>query len=990
MKGLVGGIPLALLVAAVANGQAVGKRHAGGPGTVIGGPSGEDGGNSAGIGFDSTYSSTVNEAYKDDHSFDLKNHVVTPPYPAMPGFRKRGDRGGVAIGGPSGNDGGNSADIEFDSDYSSAVNEAYKDDHSFDLENHIVTPPVPPIAGFRKRGDRGGTAIGGPSGNDGGNSADVDFKSLYSSAVSESYEDDHSWDIDNKIITPPAPPMPGFRKRGHGGGTAIGGPSGADEGNSAGIGLNSKYSSTVTESYKDDHSVDIKNHIVTPPPPPFGHPGFRKRGGRGGIAIGGPSGDDGGNSADIKFDNDYLSEINESYKDDHSFDLDNKIITPPAIPGFRKRGGRGGVAIGGPSGDDGGNSADIKFDNDYLSEVNESYKDDHSFDLDNKIITPPAIPGFRRRGDGGNSVGPSHKGEGEEKEEKDDTPGAIRGPVGDDGGSSADLDFDDTYTSRIDESYEDNHSFDLKNHVVTPPHRPMMPFVKRVGPTAIGGPSGNDEGNSANIEFDSDYSSVINEDYKDDHSFSSDNTIVTPPVVHPPPLPHGPGFGGSPGGPPAPGLGGGPGGFPAVPHPSAPAQPHAPGFGGSPGGFPELGHPSVPSQPQIPGFGGGPGGPPATGSQPPHTPGIGGGPGGPPVAPHPSAPAQPHAPGFGGSPGGFPELGHPPVPSQPQVPGSGGPGGPHEPGHPSNHAPSSSKPCSTATVRETITRVVTDDNHKPTAPAFPHHPPQPSVPSIPGHGLNPSVPSVPNHTSAPVPTAVSPTGEPSVPGHGHHDPGFSKPEAASTPCPTHKSEGSHAAPSHPAHPVHEPGFSKPPAHNTPCPSGCQGSHVVPTAPSYPVHQPTVAAPEGGVPSAPSFSIPTGGYSNPQGSFGSPSSPSYPAHVSVPHSGVHAEPSASHQYASTSTVTVSRPSSFAVVPVHVPSAAASASATTPLLQRPSAADPWSNPDPSVFPHARPSATPSSSPLFTGAAGRLVPAAGVMSAVAGLVAVLAFAL
>ncbi|KAF7184788.1 hypothetical protein CNMCM7691_006396 [Aspergillus felis] len=232
MKGLVGGIPLALLVAAVANGHGEAAQDEG-PVTLIGGTSGTDGGNSAAIEFDSSYTSSVKDSYKDDHAADVKNTVVVPapPQPPVPGFRKRDDgdaTGGdtTFFGGISGNDEGNSAGIEFDSLYSSIVEDYIKDDHSVDIKNTVVTPPPPPpphppFPGFRKRDDGDTTLIGGNSGNDGGNSAAIEFDSSYASAVEDWYKDDHSVDITNHIVKPP--PVPGFRKRGGGGTTFIGG-----------------------------------------------------------------------------------------------------------------------------------------------------------------------------------------------------------------------------------------------------------------------------------------------------------------------------------------------------------------------------------------------------------------------------------------------------------------------------------------------------------------------------------------------------------------------------------------------------------------------------------------------------------------------------------------------------------------------------------------------------------------------------------------------
>ena len=86
--------------------------------------------------------------------------------------------GGTAMGGPSGNDG----DSTFNGPYTGAnvqtntdVDEYSKDDHSINIkETDVYAPPLRPVFGpgegpFPKRSlypHYGGTAIGGPSGND--------------------------------------------------------------------------------------------------------------------------------------------------------------------------------------------------------------------------------------------------------------------------------------------------------------------------------------------------------------------------------------------------------------------------------------------------------------------------------------------------------------------------------------------------------------------------------------------------------------------------------------------------------------------------------------------------------------------------------------------------------------------------------------------------------------------------------------------------------
>ncbi|XBQ92535.1 hypothetical protein V6000_008034 [Aspergillus fumigatus] len=483
MKGLVGGIPLALLVAAVANGHGQGLKEDG-PVTVIGGPSGDDGGNNVAVEFAGSYNSGVKDRYKDDHSVNLKNTVVAhaPPHPPVRGSHKRHHPAVTVIGGPSGDDGGNSAEIEFDSSYASAVEDWYKDDHSHDVENHIITPPV---HGFRRRGDPSVTLVGGPSGNDGGNSVEFEFDSSYASVVKDAYKDDHSVGIENHITHPP--PAPGFRKRGDGDTTVIGGPSGNDGGNSAEIEFDSSYNSAVKDAYTDDHSVDIDDHIVQAAP----SRGFHKRGGGDTTVIGGPSGDDGGNSASFEFDSSYASSVKDWYKDDHSVDVKNTVIHPPPV------------------------------------------------------FHPPPVQGFRKRDDGGSHIGTpnSHK---QGKAAEGDKSGAsakhggvtlIKGPSGNDGGNSAEIEFDSKYASAVEDHYKDDHSVDIKNHVVAPPAVPKGFRKRGSDPVLLGGPSGDDEGNDADFVFDDDYSSTVDDHYVDDHSVKAENWIVHVPPPPSPPRP---------------------------------------------------------------------------------------------------------------------------------------------------------------------------------------------------------------------------------------------------------------------------------------------------------------------------------------------------------------------------------------------------------------------------------------------------------------------
>ncbi|GIK03386.1 hypothetical protein Aspvir_007455 [Aspergillus viridinutans] len=969
MKGLVGGIPLALLVAAVANGHGEAGQEEG-PVTLIGGPSGDDGGNSAAIAFDSSYSSSVKDTYKDDHSVDLKNTVVVPapPQPPVSGFRKRDDGETTFFRGPSGNDGGNSAEIEFDSAYASVVEDWYKDDHSTDIKNTVIAPPPPPphrrppMPGFRRRGDPAVTFIKGPSGDDEGNSAGFEFDSAYSSVVEDWIKDDHSVDIKNTVVTPPPPPPPpfhGFRKRQDGDTTFFRGPSGDDGGNSVDVEFDSSYASAVEDWYKDDHSVDIKNHIVQPPPVP----GFRKRGGGDTTFFGGPSGNDGGDSAGFKFDSSYASSVKDAYKDDHSVDVKNTIIHPPPVfhaphvshpppaPGIDRRDGGDTTFFGGPSGDDGGNSAGFEFDSSYASSVKDYYKDDHSVDVKNTIIHPPPVfhpppvPGFRKRDDGGSHISTPDYHEHANpavvedfgKPTKDGGITFIGGPSGNDGGNSADTDFDNKYSSEVEDHYKDDHSVDIKNHVVAP----AVPkgFRKGGDPVFFDGPSGDDEGNSAGFDFDDEVFTKVNEHDADDHSVKLENWIVQAPPPPPPPRPQPPR-------PQAPGLQA-PG--PLAPGPLAPG-PQAPG--------PLAPGPQAP-RPQAPPA-------PFAGSleplEPPHP--VAAATSEPcststfletiiktladePVATKPAAPYRP-----------------PENPQAPPAPFAGSPE-PLEPPHPV--APTTSEPCSTSTFLETIIKTLADEPvaTKPAAPYRPPenpqaHVPQPNTPSDPAHAVEPT------HPAEAVPTGVSPTHEAEAP-KGQHNPGFEKPE----PCTSSKGEA-HPQPTAPSYP----------------PQGDPHAHPQASAPADPGHgQPQVA----------STPCPTGGPGGHQPEPTAPSQPHQPEHVDAKEAPPkHAPTSAEPLTAITSTITVSHTSTFAVVPVYM-DGSHKASCTSANHQRPSDVDPQAHgPSSSTSQAAKPShhaaasSEPSQSVMFTGAAGRIAPAAGVVSAVCGLMAVLAFVL
>ncbi|KAJ5090898.1 hypothetical protein N7532_009582 [Penicillium argentinense] len=204
----------------------------GGGGTALGGPSGDDGGINYGRPIDVDTHAGVNEYSKDDHSVDVKHTDIypAPVSPFGPPF-KRGwghEHGGTALGGPSGDDEGQSFNMPITVNTHTGVNEYSKDDHSTSVKNkHITDNPV--IAGgpgpyipeggvFRRAyapdrvagGGGGGTAEGGPSGDDDG----VNFGNPTSvgvdSNVNEHHEDNHSVKVDDTHVDPPHYAVPEY------------------------------------------------------------------------------------------------------------------------------------------------------------------------------------------------------------------------------------------------------------------------------------------------------------------------------------------------------------------------------------------------------------------------------------------------------------------------------------------------------------------------------------------------------------------------------------------------------------------------------------------------------------------------------------------------------------------------------------------------------------------------------------------------------------
>ncbi|KAJ5748696.1 uncharacterized protein N7511_010392 [Penicillium nucicola] len=400
----------------------------------------------------------------------------------------------------------------------------------------------------------GGTAMGGPSGDD----SDGGFTSPYAAdiktntQVNEYSKDDHHLNLKHTDIFPPphhvhfgppvmvekGPEVPGmgpFEKRSTPGGTAMGGPSGDDEGQVFNMPITGIFQTEVNDYNKDDHSVAVKDthvhpppvHVVHPPPqfhgPPHGFHGrpagppsaafnappstFEKRWGpeeEGGTAMGGP----GGGS--------HSHHGPEGYAHPH-----------------------GGTAMGGPSGDDDGISFSKPVTGHFKTDVNEYSKDDHSIDLKHKDIhLPPHFPPwgapFKR------SWGPEHQNGGT----------AMGGPSGDDGGQEFNAPITIDTDTDVNEYNEDDHSIDLKHKDIYPPpphfggpgpvnfgahppfRRAYSPSREAGGGTAMGGPSGDDDGTSFSDPTNVDVTSGVNEHHEDNHAIKGDFTEVHP-DVHP-------------------------------------------------------------------------------------------------------------------------------------------------------------------------------------------------------------------------------------------------------------------------------------------------------------------------------------------------------------------------------------------------------------------------------------------------------------------------
>lgn len=335
------------------------------------------------------------------------------------------------MGGPSGDDEGQTFNMPITGNFKTDVNEYNKDDHSIKIKDkhvhpapvieHVVAPPPhfehgPPAPAGPPAGHPAGPPISHPP-----------FRGASSEAPSEHF---HIAATEfGKRFEPAAGGTalggPGGGSEGNfpgpfvSGGTALGGPSGDDDGLNFGKPKTANIHNHVDEYSKDDHSIDIKHKDIVPPPPfAFGHPGFGapfKRGlypHEGGTAMGGPSGNDGGQEFNAPITVTTDTDVNEAYKDDHSIDLKHEDISPPPFGQFggpgpviphggpfrrayapdapeRAAGTPGGTALGGPSGEDDGINFDDGTDVGVNSNVHEHHTDNHAIKIDTTDVHPP-------------------------------------------------------------------------------------------------------------------------------------------------------------------------------------------------------------------------------------------------------------------------------------------------------------------------------------------------------------------------------------------------------------------------------------------------------------------------------------------------------------------------------------------------------------------------------------------------------------------------
>lgn len=417
----------------------------------------------------------------------------------------------------------------------------------------------------------GGTALGGPSGND----EDGNFNGPYGanihthSSVNEFSKDDHSVKIKDTDVYPPnvhpgpalapgAGPFP--LKRGWpSGGTAEGGPSGNDEGQTFNMPITGNFNTDVNESSKDDHSVDVKNKNIHPPPiiapvhvhppphfegrpagPPHHVPEHHGPPTHGPPHFGGPppfyQANDNNND---NFNGDHFNiaenDLHHDWVKRFGPEEGGTALGGPGGGGHHGPAGypghNGGTALGGPSGDDEGISYGRPITADLHSHVNEYSKDDHSIDVKHTDVHPPPVLPFG--GPFKRHWGPHNGGT------------ALGGPSGDDEGQTFNMPITVNTHTGVNEHAEDDHSVKVKNtHISPPPHFPVPhggPFRRAYSPdspertsggggggTAEGGPSGDDEGESFGSPTTVGVDSGVNEHHEDNHAVKIDDTTVHP------------------------------------------------------------------------------------------------------------------------------------------------------------------------------------------------------------------------------------------------------------------------------------------------------------------------------------------------------------------------------------------------------------------------------------------------------------------------------
>ena len=369
MKGLHGGIPLAVL-AAVARSQAQAV----------------------------SYDNQVNNWSSDDHSVHV--HDNGPVYP-----RAAASSGAVrhppptSVDGPTGDDQGQNLDIPISGHYSTEFTGWHHDDHHVDVNNNNPYPYPPwfgrralipsaspssvPLPSSTPSSGAGSSpeSVSGPTGDDGGQSLTIPISGSYSSEFNNWRSDDHSTDVNNNgywrraLLPNPSASQSSAQPSGTPASSpdSVDGPTGDDGGQSLTIPISGYYSSEFNWWNKDDHSTDVNNNGYPYPyakrsPQPSGSP----------ESVDGPTGDDGGQNLGIPISADYSNEVNWYNHDDHSVDVNNNGYPYPYV----KR-TDGPASVDGPTGDDGGQSLSVPVSGSSTNVDNLSSNDDHSVTVDN-------------------------------------------------------------------------------------------------------------------------------------------------------------------------------------------------------------------------------------------------------------------------------------------------------------------------------------------------------------------------------------------------------------------------------------------------------------------------------------------------------------------------------------------------------------------------------------------------------------------------------